>query len=87
MINPGEEFTNVILQAAVRFTQKVLISRLTGELIPGKSLTNAHGKDARGVLPGRMNLPDISANTLELNLSNVRIVNDPFQDRIICHCT
>lgn len=87
MTNPGEGSINVILQAAVKSTQKVHISKHIAEHIPEKNRINVHGKDVRGGLPGRMNLPDISVNIPEPNRSNARTANDLFQDLIICHCT
>ena len=75
------------LLAAVKFIQKVHILKLTVEHIQEKNRTNVHGKGALGVLPDRMNLPDISVNIPALNHSNARIAKDRFQDLIIYHCT
>ena len=86
-IKPEKEYTSATLPVAVKFTRRVLISKLTGELTRVRNRINVHGKAARGALPVRMNLQDIFESTLELSLSSALIVKGRFQDQTIFHFT
>ena len=66
-----------------KFTPKALILKLINALIQAKSRIVARGTDAIGVSLARMNLLDITENTLVQNRSNVFIVIAVFHAQTI----
>lgn len=77
----------MITKAALKFTPKARISKLTGGPTQGRNPTNVPGKAARGALHVLTNLQDITENTLVQSHLSAPTVTGAFQGQITCHFT